>query len=304
MPPLIDRLSGLVPGASRRTLRQMIEHGRVLVNGVPARRGDLDVSEAAAVVVLPKGATLPGAAGIPLPIIHEDKALIVIDKPPGLVTAAPRSSGKESAWSRVRRIFRERRSGEEPFLVHRLDEAASGAILFAKSEKVQTRLKEIFAAHDVDRIYAALVKGRPRRDEGEFRSHLVEMADRMHHVRSVRPADDEETRAGSREAITRWRVREGSEGSGDGGALSAVEIRLETGRKHQIRVQFSEAGHPVLGDRLYGGPKAERLFLHAWVLGLAHPATGEPLRVVSTPPPAFEERVPGAFRKPSPLKPR
>lgn len=282
----------------------MIEHGRVLVDGVPARRADVELSEGAELTILPKGATLPGAAGIPLTILHEDEHLVFIDKPPGLVTAAPRNSGKESAWSRVRRIFRERRAREEVFLVHRLDEAVSGVIVFAKSEAVQRRLKETFEKHEVDRIYTAVVKGRPRRDEGEFRSRLIEMKDRMHHVRSLRAGDDEDAKTAAREAVTRWRVLGEVNAAGGLGAIAAVEIRLETGRKHQIRVHFAEAGHPILGDRMYGGPRAERLFLHAWVLGFVHPVTKKPLRIVSPPPPAFEEKVPGAFKAPSLVDPR
>ena len=292
MRSLLDRLASLVPGASRRTLKQLIDHERVLVDGKPARRADLDLKEDAKVTILPKAATIPGPKAT-IPVVFEDDHLIVVDKPPGLLTAAPRGEGRESAWSRVRRMLADRRPRESAFLVHRLDEYASGLLVFAKSEKDQRLLKDLFGKHRIDRHYAAIVKGAIGREAGEFRSRLVEISGKMHRVRTLRPGDPADMRAAAREAVTRWRVRRIGEG------WTAVEVRLETGRKHQIRVHLAEAGHPILGDRLYGGPRGPRLLLHAWVLGFTHPITNKPVRSVSPPGPVFEEIAPGAFEEPS-----
>ena len=292
MKSLIDRLASIVPGASRRTLKQLLDHGRVFVDGKPARRADLDLKEGAKVTILPKAATAPGPKAT-IRVVFEDDHLIVVDKPPGLLTAAPRGEGRESAWSRLRRMLAGRRPRESAFLVHRLDEYASGLLVFAKTEKDQRLLKDLFGKHRIDRHYAAIVKSAIKREAGEFRSRLVEIPGKMHRVRALRPGDPEEMRAAARESVTRWRVRRIGEG------WTALEVRLETGRKHQIRVHLAEAGHPVLGDRLYGGPRGSRLLLHAWVLGFTHPVTNKPVRFVSPPGPTFEEIAPGAFEEPS-----
>jgi RluA family pseudouridine synthase len=289
---LLEKLAERVPGASRRTLRQLLVHGRVLVDGVVVRRGDVPVGRGARIVVLPKEATAGGAP--PIPIVHEDAGIVVVDKPPGLLTVSTRAERRPSAWSALRRHLRERGRRETVDLVHRLDEYASGLLVFAKSEQARRKLKEIFAAHDVDRRYAAIVSGRLPGPGGELRSRLLELGGRLHKVRSLRPSDGPRRRASAREAITRYRTLATKRD------LSAMEVRLETGRKHQIRVQFAEAGHPILGDRLYGGAPAQRLHLHAWVLAFKHPVSGEEIRVVSPPEPAFDERVPGAFEAPGP----
>lgn len=291
MTSLFDRLAVMMPGASRRTLGQLLQHGRVRVDGEAVRRGDVAIREGARVVVLPRAAGRLEAAP-PFRIVHEDRHLVIVDKPAGWLTVSARNLAGTSIWSALRRSLRERGRGEKVFLIHRLDQEASGLLVFAKTERVRDRLKEIFARHEVDRHYAALVRGRLRQEEGEFRSRLVELDDRLHHVRSLRPRDPAARRAAAREAITHYRVRGSRRG------VTAVEVRLETGRKHQIRVQFAEAGHPVLGDRLYEGPSGERLFLHAWLLGFAHPIEGRTVEWLAPPDPLFERRVPGAFDAP------
>ena len=291
MRPLAERLLVLMPGASRRTVKQILEHGRVIVEGRAVRRGDQPVPESATIEILPKKATLRRDPP-PVKILHEDPHLLVVEKPAGMITVDVTRRGRESIWSSLRRMLRERRPEEEPFLVHRLDEGASGLLVFAKTKAVQRALKAIFERHALDRHYAAIIQGRMQEPRGEFRSHLVETRDRQHRVRSVGHGDPAGVRRTAREAVTRYAVRDERSG------LTALEIRLETGRKHQIRVHLSEAGHPLLGDSLYGGPRADRLCLHAWVLGFIHPVTKRPVRAVSPPGPEFEKRFPRAFREP------
>jgi 23S rRNA-/tRNA-specific pseudouridylate synthase len=149
----------------------------------------------------------------------------------------------------------------EPLLVHRLDATASGLLVFAKSEPVARALKDLFASHLIDRHYAAIVEGNPPGEEGAFESSLVESLEAPYRVRSLRPYDGEAAIAAARASLTRWRRRSSR------GVLHALEVRLETGRKHQIRVHLAEAGCPIVGDELYGGRRARRLLLHAWVLG-------------------------------------
>jgi len=294
MPTLLESLEKIVPGASRRTLRQMIEHGRITVNGKEVRRGSEILPGGAKISVLPKTAAL---AVPPVPILFEDEHLIVADKPAGMLSVSTRSAGRESLWSSLRRMLRLRGKREQIHLVHRLDEGASGILVFAKNEGVKKGLKALFERHDIERFYACLVDGRLEAPKGEFRSRLVEIDGPRHRVRSIVPRDPLPLKHMSRDAITRYVVRGAAKG------LSAVEVKLETGRKHQIRVHFAEAGHPVLGDTLYGGTKAGRLHLHAWVLGFMHPVTRASLRFVSPPGRDFTARVHGAFDAPPQKQP-
>ncbi len=258
------------------------------MNGVVVRRGADPIPDGAEVTVLPRDRTESEPAS-PAPILFEDEHLIVVDKPVRLLTVAARAEARPSLWSALRKVLHARRPPEDVHLVHRLDEAASGLLVFAKTERVKAALKSLFRTHEIDRHYAVIVEGRPAPPEGEFRSRIVERNDPRHRVRSLRGRGAGPAGSRTREAVTRYRVLRTT------GGLSAVEVRLETGRKHQIRVHFSQAGHPVLGDVLYGGRGAERLFLHAWVLGFVHPLTGKPVRVVSPPGREFTEKFRGAF---------
>jgi 23S rRNA pseudouridine1911/1915/1917 synthase len=295
---LIAALQRLLPEASRRTLKQLLAQRRVVVGQGVVTRADAELPPGARVRILPRrhtaaaraaGGGAPRGGGV-LATAWADDHLIVVDKPPGLLSVSPRAESRESAWSLLRSSLRER--GERPgvHLVHRLDRAASGLLVFARSGPVRGVLKERFKRHDVERRYAAVVAGRVQPAVGELRDLLVGMKEPGQPVRPLRPDDPPRLRAEAKEAVTRYRVL------GEAGNATALDVRLETGRKHQIRAQLAAAGHPLLGDRLYDGPKAARLFLHAAVLGLAHPVTGRPLRIVSPPGRVFDRRVPGAFR--------
>jgi len=287
---LLERLRALRPGASNRTLRLLLDHGLVHVDGAPAKKAAAPVADRAKITIQSKPRA--GVEAIPtVPIVFEDSHVVVIDKPSNLRTVTPRGAKtEESAWSRLRKMLRARDRDSEVFLIHRLDRAASGLLVFAKSEKVKVSLKAALAKRDMERRYVAIVKGKPEQQEGEFRSGLLEDADPLHRVRSVKPRDPPGLRKVAREAVTRYRVL------GEEKGLAAVEIRLETGRKHQIRVHFAEAGHPLLGDRLYDGPPADRLFLHAYTLGFAHPVTKAPMSFNSSIPEEFRSRLRKAFR--------
>lgn len=289
MPTALDRLRAMMPEASRRTLKQLLEQGRVEADGVAVTRADVMLSDGARVKISPRPTAATGPPP-PLPVIFEDATLVVVNKPAGVLTVAERGTGADSAWARLRRWFRDRRIAEPPHLVHRLDRAASGLLVFTKTVAAHTALKNAFAEHAIDRHYAVILGDRPPTEIGEFCGELVELDEPMHRVRVVRPNDPDEMKARARRARTRWLIR------GAAAGFTAVEVRLETGRKHQIRVHFAAAGLPVAGDELYGGAKAARLLLHAWRLGLVHPQTGERVAWTAAPPRAIEAAVPGAFR--------
>ena len=259
---LLERLRALYPEASRRSLKQWLEAGRVTIDGHPCRDGRIEVRSGAAV-------TLAARARLPFPreleLVHEDDALLVVVKPAGLLTIATDRERERTAYRLLWSYLAPTR--ERPFIVHRLDRETSGLLVVAKSEPVKRALQAQFEARSAERIYEALVHGGPPRDQGTLASRLVQ--DRGLRVRSA---------AAGREAITHYRVL------ARGHDRSRVELRLGTGRRHQIRVQLAEAGCPIVGDTAHGGRRAGRLCLHATRLGFVHPVTHQPVAFDSAPP--------------------
>jgi RluA family pseudouridine synthase len=271
---LLDALEILVPGAARRTLRQMLSRGRIRVNDEvciharhPVRLGDiLEIGTTGAVPAkLPHG----------LEVIYEDNDILVVHKPVNLLTVATEGERERTVYACLRAWLKERNPGSRIFIVHRLDKFASGILVFAKSERVQSLLKGIFQRHDIQRKYWAIVEGIIAENQGTIQSRLVEgRLMRMH-------STDDGTRG--KLAVTHFRVLRRTRG------ISALEVTLETGRKNQIRVHLSEMGHPIVGDRAYGCTKdpLKRLGLHAFHLAFRHPATEKPMLFQTGPPPEF-----------------
>jgi 23S rRNA pseudouridine1911/1915/1917 synthase len=260
---LLERLRILYPEASGRSLKQWLEAGRVVVNGRPARDGRLALRPADTVALAARSAPFPRA----LTLVHEDDALLVVAKPPGLLTIATERERERTAY---RLLWDYLAAGRRrPFIVHRLDRETSGLLVFAKSEETKRALQGQFEARSVERVYLALVEGGPTEERGTLESRLA--ADRVLRVRSAERG---------RLAITQYRVLRRRRDS------TLLELRLGTGRRHQIRVQLAEAGWPIVGDVAHGGPRgaAGRLCLHATRLGFVHPATGRPVAFDSAPP--------------------
>jgi 23S rRNA pseudouridine1911/1915/1917 synthase len=241
----------------------------VLVNGVVVRRGDAPVDPDDRVEL---GASPPPAFPGPLRLVHEDEHLLVVDKPPGLLTIATPTERGATAYRLARDWVA--RQGGRLFVVHRLDRETSGLIVFAKSVAVKRALQAQFEARTPERMYVARVENVVRRPEGTLVCRLVE--DR---ALRVRPTSD--PRRGQ-EAITRYRVLERSRGA------TLLELTLVTGRRGQIRAQLAALGHPIVGDRAYGSRQdpLRRLCLHATRLGFVHP-NGGPVVFDSPPPPGF-----------------
>ena len=268
--PLLDALEILIPGAARRTLRQMLSQRRIRINGkicVDARRpvapGDVvEIASAGVFAKLPYG----------LEVLYEDSDIIVVHKPVNLLTVATEVERERTVYACLRAGLKERNPGGKIFIVHRLDKFASGILVFAKSEQVQSLLKGIFQRHDIQRKYWAIVEGLVEKNQGTIKSYLAE--DRQMRMHST---DDKYS---GKFAVTHFRVLRRTRG------ISSLEVTLETGRKNQIRVHLSEMGHPIVGDRAYGSTKdpLKRLGLHAFHLGFRHPVTGKPM-LFQTPPP-------------------
>ena len=271
---LLDALEILVPGAARRTLRQMLSRGRVCVNDevcVDARHpvGPGDILEIGTVGSIPS--KLPHG----LEVIYQDNDIVVVHKPVNLLTVAAAGERERTVYACLRAWLKERNPAGRIFIVHRLDKFASGILVFAKSERVQSLMKGLFQRHDIQRKYWAIVEGIVAKNQGTIQSFLAE--NRLMRMHST------DAGSGGKFAVTHFRVLRRMHG------VSSLEVTLETGRKNQIRVHLSEMGYPIVGDKAYGSRKdpLKRLGLHAFHLGFRHPVTGKQMLFQTDPPPAF-----------------
>ncbi len=263
-------LSGLVPEFSRSYLQRLIQEERVRVDGRPVRGKEkavpgavieLDVPEAVEPRIEPED--------LPLKILYEDKDVILVNKPKGMVVhpAAGHTSGTlvnallfhcKGELSGINGVLR-------PGIVHRIDRDTTGVLIACKNDRAHNCLAEQLKEHTVTRRYRALVCGNIKEDEGTVDAPI-----------GRHPTDRKKmavVRSGGREAVTHYRVLERF------GNYTYIECRLETGRTPQIRVHMAGMGHPLLGDQVYGRVKApfrlEGQTLHAMILGFMHPSSGE-----------------------------
>jgi RluA family pseudouridine synthase len=217
---------------------------------------------------------LPRGCGIRF----EDDDILVVEKPAGLLTIATATERRNTMYAYLRAYLEERSSPGRVFIVHRLDREASGLLVFAKTADAKHALQAQFKSREAGRTYVALVEGVLRDDARTLRSHLAENA--AHRVYAATPSR-------GKLAVTHVRVVRRLPGR------TLIEASLETGRKHQIRVQLAEAGHPIAGDRKYGSRAAgaSRLALHAARLAFRHPRTGRSMEFTSTPPAGLGKAV-------------
>lgn len=212
----------------------------------------------------------------PLAIVHADDALVVVDKPAGLLSVPGRGADKaDCAATRVQMRYTDAR------VVHRLDMATSGLLLLARGTEMQRALSRAFEAREVVKRYAAVVTGIVESDDGEI--DLPLLADWPQ-----RPRQKVDRRQG-KPSLTRYRVLQRDPVSG----TTRLELQPITGRTHQLRVHLQAIGHPIVGDALYGRQDelgrltpapATRLMLHAAMLLLRHPTSGQPLALSSAVP--------------------
>lgn len=311
---LAERVEGIL---SRSRIKALIKEGTVTLNGraVTDPHRKIRPGDEIVVVIPEPEDPEPRGEAIPLDVLFEDDSLIVIAKPAGLVVHPGAGNWTGTLVNALIHHCGDSLSGiggvRRPGIVHRLDKDTSGVMVVAKTDAAHQHLAAQFADHGrsgaLERAYLALVWGRPERLTGTVDAPLGRAADR------VRRAVRREAGGDAREAITHYRVIERYAEAADGqAAASLVECRLETGRTHQIRVHLAHIGHPLIGDRDYGGSmrtKSNKLpgetkatvdafprqALHAFLLQFEHPIMGETMRF-ETPLPADMQALVGAFR--------
>lgn len=263
------------PGLSGREAKRLIGNGLVRIDGMVETYASRELRQGETVEVFaelaPQEHVFDRAR-----IVHEDDELLAYDKPAWL-PVTPTDATK--SWSLLDILKAE--LGPAIIPVHRLDADTSGIVLFAKREQAARRLEESFRDHLVAKTYLAIVRGHPR-PAGEHRSYLVQR-DKGQGFERWESGHGEDARA----AVTTWEVLEQL---GQYGAL--VRVQPKTGRHHQIRIHFSEMGHPLYGDRRHGDRRdpvqAPRHMLHAWKIELPHPRSGE-LRLTAPVPDEFDD---------------
>ena len=197
--------------------------------------------------------------------------MIVVEKPAGLLTVATDREKTDTLYVRLNKYLelRDASRATRVFVVHRLDQETSGLVLFAKDERAKGLLQEAWPT--VEKTYWAIVEGRPDEGQGTISTYLAES------TKSLKVFVCGKESQGARLAVTHYRVLQTRN------SLSLVEIQIQTGRKHQIRVHLEELGCPVVGDQRYGSKSdaCNRLALHAVKLSLPHPMSSEPLKFIS-----------------------
>jgi 23S rRNA pseudouridine1911/1915/1917 synthase len=304
----LDRfLAAALPQFTRSRLQQLLADGAVTRDKATVRDPNTRVKpdDAFILIVPPAAAALPLGQDIPLTVVHEDRDLIVIEKPAGLVVHPAAGNPDGTLVNALIAHCGDELAGiggeARPGIVHRLDKDTSGLLVAAKNERAMASLAKQFAAHTVRRAYHAVIWGGPRQKEGLIESQIG----RSNFDRKKMSV----LRTGGKLARTRYRVLE-SFGAPDRPFASLVECRLETGRTHQIRVHLTHLGHPLVGDPQYGRirtpprPKTpaeeaafaatggfDRQALHAVELGFQHPASHKAMLFSSSYPPDFAQLV-------------
>jgi 23S rRNA pseudouridine1911/1915/1917 synthase len=279
----LDQIVSRKFSLSRRKSREYVESGRVEIGGVVCMEPGAAVEESSEVRL---DLNRPAAHKVRtrLTVFHEDDDLLMVEKPAGLLTLPTEGAEKDTLLSRVN-SYLQHRFKKRPYagVVHRLDKETSGVLVFARNRETLRGLQELFKAHQIERVYLALVEGNVVRESGTAGFDLVR--DRGDRRRGVARRGES-----GLHAVTHFEVKERLRGA------TLLALKLETGRTHQIRVHMAALGHPVVGDRVYRPRTREapsiaapRQMLHAARLALAHPGSGKWLAAESPLPEDFRQ---------------
>jgi 23S rRNA pseudouridine1911/1915/1917 synthase len=291
-PERLDKALAAASGLSRERVKALLGEGRVTLDGAVARQASLRPAEGARwAIAVPAAVPAEAAAqAIPLVVAFEDRHLIVVDKPAGLVVHPAAGNLDGTLVNALLHHCHGQLSGiggvARPGIVHRIDKDTSGLLVVAKTDTAHEGLARQFADHSIERVYLAVCAGHPAPPAGTIRGAIARSPVNRKKMALVAPGD--EARRG-KYAVTHYATLQRLD------RASLIECWLETGRTHQVRVHLASIGHPLLGDSVYGRGSAPlrpllsrlgfaRQALHAARLGFIHPVTGEALAFASTPP--------------------
>lgn len=271
---LLDHLRKMQPSASNNVLRKMLTGQRIQVDESVIHRAKHIVLVGQIIEILPRPKMTieekqeVSAKQHDLDIIHEDEHILVVSKPAGLLSVATDKLEHYTLHNKCVEYCKTNDPRGWCFIVHRLDKATSGIMIFAKNENSKRYLQDQFAERQVHRDYVALVEGLA--EDGSATHHLVEDKTLRVHISDVKTND-------SKIAITSWQVMKSND------IATLLHVLIETGRRHQIRVALADHGTPVVGDRMHGAETNlhGRICLHATALEFLHPFDDEPVRFES-----------------------
>ena len=266
---------------SRSLAKRLIDIGGVHLSGRRMRRCSQPVSAGDRIEVFVDNQPLEQMQLDKEHILYRDQDLIVLNKPAGMATQPTPARYQGTVYSELQNLLRD--SGRKDLrpsigMVQRLDRDTSGVLVFSIHKRAHKKMTEAFQGRDIDKIYWAMVSGRPQDEQGEFCSQLARRRSTNLMVSVAR---------GGKPAETHYRLLQALD------QVSLVEVKLITGRTHQIRAHFSEAGLPLLGDTAYGGPKTiddvniHRQMLHSRKLTFCHPVTGKEIEFTAPLPNDF-----------------
>lgn len=267
---LLKRMSGKPAGS----VKSFLSHGQVSVNGISTTKYNFPV-KSGDVISVSREKVFTSSKPKLFTVLYEDDDIIVINKSAGLLTVGTEKETERTAFHLVGEYIRRAKPKARLFVIHRLDRDTSGVVMFAKSEEIKLAFQDNWDDIIEKRGYIALVEGAPPKDSGRIVTYLKETA--THLVYSSYSEGD------GKRAVTSYELRDKND------EYSLLDITIETGRKNQIRVHMKDIGCPVAGDKKYGAKTNPigRLGLHASVLELKNPITGEEMR--------FEAPVSGKF---------
>lgn len=266
-----------VTNKGRNKVKALLTHRQVTVDGQVVSKHDFLLKPGQTVAISgSRGLSKEEMHGVR--ILYEDAELIVIDKPPGLLSMAAELERDRTAYHVLRNYVRLEDPRAKIFIVHRLDKDTSGVMMFAKSEAIQQALQNNWRDVVKERAYVAAVEGTMEPEKGKITSWLQQSKTQTMYVGKS---------GEGQKAILNYKV------IANGNGYSLLDVRLETGRKNQIRVQLQSVGHSVAGDKRYGAKTNPlgRLGLHARLLSFVHPVTKEVLRFETPVPPMFRQLV-------------
>lgn len=265
------------PQQSRSAIKRMLTHKQVYIDGAPVTQHNHPLKKGQTIGIInqkrAKQKTVLRQTNIP--VLYEDDAILVIDKPAGMLTIAADDPKADTAYKQLTEYVKVQDRNNRIYIVHRLDRDTSGVMVFAKTPEVKEALQTNWQQSVTDRQYTAVVIGQVAKPQDTITSWLSQ--NKAMQIYST-PYDN-----GGKHAVTHYKLIQQNK------QYSLLEVDLETGRKNQIRVHMQSIGHPVVGDSKYGGKDnaLKRLGLHATTLAFAHPVTQQPLSFTSKVPKAF-----------------